>query len=148
MYQTNKHPENWKQILEYMPEYAEHGVFVWGSTIYNPKGYNIDPGLLKRCEMYSEQQYDFGGDKWKYKIIPKQRIRDWWTCYLKDKAFWLAMEIPACQKQYWEVEKVISDRNKLDKFVYLLAKDLEKSGKISVPQAMKAIKNPTLYKFI
>ena len=146
LYQNFNHPPNWREIERFMPDYANHGVFVFGSTIYNPKKFNIDPSLAKRCEYYSEAQYEYGGDKFKYKLMPKQRIKDWWHRYLTDKAFWLAQEIPASQKQLWEMETVFKGA-KLEKFRELLAKDLAKEKLISLSQAIQALKSQRLIKF-
>ena len=147
LFTSKEHPPNWNEINRFMPDYAKHGVYVWGSIVYNPKGFNIDPSLAKRCEQISAMQYEYGGDKFLYKIMPKKRIQDWWSRYLRDKAFWLAMELPACQKQYWEIENVIKNKAKLEKFAELLAKDLAKEGLISLGQAIKAITSKSLIKF-
>ena len=79
MIQVQKHPPNWNEIKKYMPDYAENGIFAWGVMLYNPKGLPIDPGTLAHEEMHSEQQFLYGGDAFKYKILPNRICRGCYT---------------------------------------------------------------------
>lgn len=148
--ESKEYPPNFHEIKELFPELAERGIFTWGITIYNPKGYTLDPGLLRHEEMHSIQQVEYGGEKIKYRILPKQRVRDWWTRYLKDESFRFAMEIPAYQVQYWEYEAVLKEKEQLNKVRIALAKDLASKfyGKrVNIDEAIKILKAPQIYNF-
>ena len=91
----------------------EGAIFTYGDVIYNPSGRRIDEALLKHEETHSKQQGNH----------PDL----WWQKYLTDTAFRAAEEVEAYRVQYQHAKKVIHDRNKLFRYLYMLATDLSGS---------------------
>lgn len=111
-------------------------IFTYGDTIYNPDGGTIDEPLMVHEEAHSRQQ----GDK----------PRDWWNRYFVDSDFRASQEVEAYQMQYREGKKLIKDRNRLFRWLCVLAEELSSPlyGSImSKNQAIEAIKSEKLYRF-
>jgi len=143
----NDYPPNINEIRKYLPIH-DKVVFTYGYRLFNPKGYRIDPALMKHEMKHADQQAEYGMTG--FWIPAKYRIYKWWRRYLRDKAFRLSQELPAYQSQYQEYAKILKDRNKLHNLTLMLAKDLASplyGSLLSTAQALEAIKNPILYKF-
>lgn len=143
------YPPNYQDIRKFLPEYCDKLVFTYGYRIFNPKGFNIDPGLLRHEMHHADQQAEYGTQS--LIILPARfRIRKWWHRYLRDKAFRLSQEIPAYQLQFQAYKQAIKNPRKLHEMALGLAKDLSGpfyGGLISTFDALKAVKADQIYKF-
>lgn len=106
-------------------------VFCWGNIIYNPHNLPLEMHIIVHEEVHEKQQEKIG-------------VKKWWDKYLEDKDFRLSQEIPAYQAQYQFVMGIVKDRNKLARFLHLIASDL--SGKlygnmVQYNEAVQKIKN-------
>lgn len=86
-------------------------VFTYGDIVFLGAGGQIDGALAAHEQTHIEQQTEMGAEPW-------------WDRYLEDKEFRLSQELPAYQKQYREAKKVIKDRERLNKFLILIARDM------------------------
>ena len=139
-------PPNYQEVKKFLPAIHDKIIYTWGNTIYNPAGFNIDPGLMRHEMKHSEQQADYG-----WLLVPfRYKISRWWHRYLRDRAFRLSQELPAYQLQFQTYAMAIKDKNKLKRVAVALAKDLSGpiyGGMLSLDQAVKAIQNPKIYEF-
>jgi len=143
------HPPNFSEIKHHLPELANHGVFTFGNTLYNPYKFKIDPSLMKHEEMHSTQQSEYQKGNYWIILLPKIRVKNWWDRYLKDSAFRLSQELPAYQVQLWVLESVLKPKE-LEKALTAFAKDLTSplyGNRMSIQNARKALQSPQLIKF-
>ena len=114
----------------------EGTIFTYGKKIYNPSGRPIDNPLYVHEKKHSEQQGD----------SPDL----WWRRYLSSSPFRASQEIICYQLQYRKAKEQAKDREKLNRYLVRLAKDL--SGEMyanlmTFSEALETIKNPRFYTF-
>ena len=144
------YPPNYNEIRKYLRP-SKGVVYTHGTIIYNPDKGKVDKALERHEGIHSQQQSLYGTEKiWMGILPPRFRIKRWWDRYLKDYAFRLSQEIPAYQIQYQVLKEEIKDKNKLNKELFRLARDLSSpmyGSIISMNDAMKAIQREELYCF-
>ena len=141
-------PPNYQEIKKFLPGVHDKVIFTWGNIIYNPRGFKIDPGLMRHEQIHFDQQVQYGSKG--FWIPFGYRVRKWWHRYLRDPAFRLSQELPAYQVQLQVYAEAIKSKEKLHKVALMLAKDLSGplyGSLLSTDQAYGAIRNPKLYKF-
>lgn len=84
--------------------------FMYGDTLYNPFGKQLDDTLLAHESVHSMQQ---GDDPLK-----------WWHQYLKDKDFRFKQELEAYRVQYRVAKDLIPDRNDVARLLFKMSSDL------------------------
>lgn len=94
-------PPNWEDIKAVLNVDADHTIFTYGDTIYNPGGFRVDEALLAHEMVHQSQQNGLGEDG------PAK----WWDRFLKDPKWRLEQEIEAYRVQWREAQKGITDRN-------------------------------------
>ncbi len=127
----NDFPPNIEDLKTFF-EITEHTVFTYGDILYVPDGSYIDDALLAHEETHQRQQDRMG-------------IEKWWKLYMISADFRLSQEVEAYQNQYKVLKIKIRDRNKLNKVVQSLAKDLSSplyGDIITRSKALKAITSP------
>lgn len=133
---TEQLPPNFKQIELYVSsgafEPAKGEIYPYAPYIFNPNKTYIDAPLLVHMITHILQQEKMG-------------VKAWWDKYLRDKSFRLEQEIEAFQTQYRELKKEVSDRERLYKITYYMAKDLQEYG-LSHSDAMRTLKSEKLIK--
>lgn len=101
-------PPNFDKICQAFDLQGMHPIFAWGDTLFVPYDRIPDDSLMAHEETHSRQQAVYGVEKW-------------WDRYLVDPDFRLAMELEAYQNQYAHAKTVIKDRNKLDRYLHMIA---------------------------
>lgn len=111
----NDYPPNIGEIKKAFDLTGKRPIFTYGNTIYNPHNCSLETHLHVHEEVHMKQQKEMG---------MFLGVRRWWTKYLNDPEFRLSQEIEAYRAQYQYVKKVVKDRNKVAKFLSLIASDL------------------------
>lgn len=111
-------------------------VFTYGDTLYNPDNSPyIDKALMVHEETHMRQQEKIG-------------VENWWNLYITSTDFRISQEVEAYQNQYREQKKHIKDRNKLDWYVRVLARDLASlmyGNVMTMSQALQVIKGELVH---
>lgn len=111
-------------------------LFAYGNEIYNPDDMPVDPAQIAHEAVHSVQQGD--------------NPEAWWDRYLFDPVFRCSQEVLAYQKQYQFAKKITKDRERLNKYLHALARDLsgEMYGSILThSEAIQAIKSKKIVLF-
>lgn len=129
-------PPNIDDIRKVLPNVPDTMVFTFGDVLYNPSNNPIDLPLQIHEENHSKQQ--------------GSNPRLWWTRFLVDSAFRASQEIPCFQLQFRKAKELIKDRERLNRYLNALAKDLggEAYGNImTFQEAREAIKQKEIFDF-
>jgi len=128
------YPPNY-EIIRMLFKLTDENVFAYYPHIYNPHKLNLDPSIIVHEETHLEQQ--------------KNGVEQWWQRYIADSAFRFAVELEAYQAQYKFLKKKIKDRNKLAKFLNIIANDFASPAYGSIctwQEASEAILSDTKFK--
>lgn len=107
--------------------------FSYGDAVYNPKGVQLSPDVIKHEQTHLEQQ---GYSRVAAKI--------WWDIYFADPNFRAEQEIEAYGEQYKFICQTIKDRNKRSQYLFGFAGHLSGSmygNCIGHAEAMRRIKD-------
>jgi len=131
---SNTKPPCYEDCVKAFGEEAiSRAVFTYGSTIFNPGGYDIPDHLAAHESVHGDQQKH---DETVAKL--------WWQRYLADPSFRLDQETEAYRSQYKFICEKVKDRNTRYRALHQIATDL--SGKmygnlISFTEAIRRIRD-------